>query len=127
MNESELFTEISKLNFEQKQKLFTKFFTTGYQSDRKLDTKLELIKLICFVTSKMRQQDKAITPKIVIERITNKQLDNPALGVQTYLAGLAIACEDFLYEVDDIKVDGFKNSQEIIARIREILDGWFPF
>lgn len=127
MSEQEITPIFDSLTYEQKLHLFTRYFSSGYLSDRNLDTKLELIKLICFVTYKMREQNKTISVKEVIEKITHKDLSTPLLGLQTYLLGLSIVCEDFLYEVDTINISGFKDSNAVITRIREILESWFPF
>lgn len=127
MTELEVMQAFDALPYKSKVNIYTRYFSSGNMISGKLEPKLELIKLICFVTFKLRQTNKELTVKEVLEKITGKNLDNVREGIESYLLGLSIVCEDFLYEVKDIQVSGFNSSQEIIAKIKTILGEWFPF
>ena len=127
MTESEALQLFDTLPYKTKVNLYTRCFSSGNMVSGKLESKLDLIKLICFVTFKLRKENKELTVKEVIEKITGKNLDNPREGMECYLLGLSIVCEDFLYEVKDIQVEGFNSSKDIIIKIKSLLDGWFPF
>ena len=102
-------------------------FSSGAMASGKLEEKLELMSLICLVTFKMKKTKPEMDSRKVIEAITNIDLSVPQLGYHDFLIGLAIKCDDLLYEIKEIDTYGYKTSDEIINRIKTLLDGWFPF
>lgn len=118
--------EFNTFSLEEKIAFYTRNFSTGYFSSEKLSNKLALISLICLVTYKMREKDKNITVKTVIEKIIQRQL-NTSETFDSFLFGLSIICEDFMYGVKEIDNFGFKDSKQVIQKIKELLNEWMPF
>lgn len=118
--------EFNTFSLEEKIAFYTKNFSTGYFSSEKLSNKLALISLICLVTYKMREKDKNITVKTVIEKIIQRQLSTSET-FDSFLFGLSIICEDFMYGVKEIDNFGFKDSKQVIQKIKELLNEWMPF
>lgn len=116
----------SELSYEEKVGFYIRNFSTGGFSSKKLSNKLALISLICLVTKKLREKEGNLTVQNVISKILKRPLNNTQ-GFDSFLIGLAIICEDFLYEVDEIDNFGFTDSSQIINKIKELLNEWFPF
>lgn len=118
--------EFKELTYEEKVGFYLKNFSTGAFSSGKLSNKLALISLICLVTKKLREKDGNLTVKTVIEKILQRPLFYTE-AFDAFLIGLAIICEDFLYETKEIDNFGFTESKQIIAKIKELLNEWLPF
>ena len=118
--------EFKELTYEEKVGFYLKNFSTGAFSSGKLSNKLALISLICLVTKKLREKDGNLSVKTVIEKILQRPLFYTE-AFDAFLIGLAILCEDFLYETKDIDNFGFTESKQIIAKIKELLNEWLPF
>lgn len=123
---SELDQIFSELSYEEKCKFYATHFSSGANSTTRIKDKLILIGLICFVTHKMREKDGSVTVKSVIEKIINKPLMNMN-GFEEYLLGLSVVCEDMLYGCKEFDTFGLKTSQDIIDKIRALLNEWMPF
>lgn len=115
-----------ELTHEEKINFYISKFSSGAFSSGKLDNKLALISLICLVTKKLREKDGNLTVKAVIEKILQRPL-NGTIAFDAFLIGLSIVCESFLYGVTEIDNFGFKDSKQIINKIKELLNEWFPF
>lgn len=116
--------EISNLEYKEKLLLFKKCFgISNFGPD--LNDTLILISLVALVTSKMRDKDPEVTPLRVLIKITN--IYDRTSAVYQMLENLSILVEDLTY--NQIKIDncGLKTSQEIINKIKTILDQWLPF
>ena len=118
--------EFKELTYEEKVGFYLKNFSTGAFSSGKLSNKLALISLICLVTKKLREKDGNLSVKTVIEKILQRPLFYTE-AFDAFLIGLAIICEDFLYETKEIDNFGFTESKQIIAKIKELLNEWLPF
>ena len=119
-------SEFQKLSYEEKISFYVRNFSTGAFSSGKLSNKLALISLICLVTKKLREKDGNLTVKVVIEKILQRPLIITE-SFDSFLIGLSIICEDFLYQTTEIDNFGFTDSKQIIAKIKELLNEWFPF
>jgi len=117
--------DLDKLNYEQKSALHNKVFSLGALFSHELNDKLILISLVALVTQQMRKKDKNITPLKVLMSITQQKEDNTAF--YQFLESLSILVDDLCYGSDKIDPCGFKTSQEIINKIKEILSTWLPF
>lgn len=116
--------EISNLEYKEKLLLFKRCFgISNFGPD--LNDTLILISLVALVTSKMRDKDPEVTPLKVLIKITN--VYDRTSAVYQMLENLSILVEDLTY--NQIKIDncGLKTSQEIINKIKTILDQWLPF
>lgn len=116
---------IRNASFDDRRKIFQNTFSTGYLGSIKLNDRLVLISLISLVYQKLHAQDSLITPLKVILKITGQVEDNSAYFY--YLESLAIIVEDFSSGITEIDPCGFKTSQEIINKIKELLNSWLPF
>ena len=119
-------SEFQNLSYEEKFSFYVRNFSTGAFSSGKLSNKLALISLICLVTKKFREKDGNLTVKVVIEKILQRPL-MVTESFDSFLIGLSIICEDFLYQTTEIDNLGFTDSKQIIAKIKELLNEWFPF
>lgn len=119
-------SEFQNLSYEEKISFYIRNFSTGAFSSGKLSNKLALISLICLVTKKLREKDGSLTVKVVIEKILQRPLIITE-SFDSFLIGLSIICEDFLYQTTEIDNLGFTDSKQIIAKIKELLNEWFPF
>ena len=119
-------SEFQNLSYEEKVGFYVRNFSTGAFSSGKLSNKLALISLICLVTKKLREKDGNLTVKVVIEKILQRPL-MVTESFDSFLIGLSIICEDFLYQTTEIDNLGFTDSKQIIAKIKELLNEWFPF
>ena len=119
-------SEFQNLSYEEKISFYVRNFSTGAFSSGKLSNKLALISLICLVTKKLREKDGNLTVKVVIEKILQRPLIITE-SFDSFLIGLSIICEDFLYQTTEIDNLGFTDSKQIIAKIKELLNEWFPF
>ncbi len=116
--------EIDDFNYKEKSLLFKKSFGIGTFGPDLNDT-LILISLVALVTSKMREKDPEITPLKILMKITGTY-DNTTVIYQL-LENISILVEDLTYDSSKIDACGFKNSAEIINKIKIILDQWLPF
>lgn len=119
-------SEFQNLSYEEKISFYVRNFSTGAFSSGKLSNKLALISLICLVTKKLREKDGSLTVKVVIEKILQRPLIVTE-SFDSFLIGLSIICEDFLYQTTEIDNLGFTDSKQVIAKIKELLNEWFPF
>ena len=119
-------SEFQNLSYEEKISFYVRNFSTWAFSSGKLSNKLALISLICLVTKKLREKDGNLTVKVVIEKILQRPL-MVTESFDSFLIGLSIICEDFLYQTTEIDNLGFTDSKQIIAKIKELLNEWFPF
>lgn len=119
-------TEQKNSLYKERKQIYSTHFATCSTLDQDLNTKLALVSLLCLVIDKTRDKKPDITSIEVIEMIVKHKL-NPKEGFDNYLIGLAVICEDFMYGCTKFDACGFKTSQEIVAKIKEILESWIPF
>lgn len=114
-------------SYELKKTVFVNNFSLGGITTSNFNDKIEIIVLLCFLYQQLHKRDpKKFTSVInVIDAIFTESQHKP---FQNYLEGLAVLCEDLLFGVKEIEKPGdFKNSQEIINRIKTIASQWMPF
>ena len=99
-------SEFQNLSYDEKISFYIRNFSTGAFSSGKLSNKLALISLICLVTKKLREKDGNLTVKVVIEKILQRPLIVTE-SFDSFLIGLSIICEDFLFGVKEIDNFGF--------------------
>ena len=121
----EVIAAIEKLDYVDKLSVYQATFGLGCLGNKDLNDKLVLFSLVALVTSKMRAKDSQCTPLKVLMQITGQIQDNS--GFYQFLEALSIVVEDLMYETDKFDACGLKSSQEIISRIKELLDTWIPF
>lgn len=120
-----LILQFNKLEFKDKRDIYQKIFSLGNLSTADMNDKLILISLIALVFKKMKEKDKDVTILAILLKITGQPKDNSSY--YQFLETLAIISEDFSYNTEKIDSCGLKTSQDIIKRIKEILNTWLPF
>jgi len=116
---------INRLSYDDKKSVYYSIFSLGNLNSEELNEKLILISLLALTTNKMKLKNPKITPLQVLMSITNQKKDDSAY--YQFLESLSIIVEDFGYNCEKIDSCGCKTSQEIINKIKEILDLWLPF
>ena len=104
-------------------------FSMGTNTNASIDDKFELLYLICFLSSKMKERDpeKFKKPLNVLQHLYGRTFSDQT-GEDSYLISLAILSNELLYGVTDIKKpEGFTNMGEICARIKDLVSQWMPF
>lgn len=115
-----------ELSYEDKKKIYTNLFSIGnFLECRSLNDRLILISLISLVYLKNKEKNDKITVLEILLKITNQKVDNS--GFYNMLEGLSILVEDWCYEIKEADSCGLKTSQDIINKIKEILNSWIPF
>jgi phage-related holin len=74
----------------------------------------------------MRKKDGLITVRSVLEKILGKIITE-STAYEELLIGLCIICEDLLYNCEECDSFGLKTPQEVIDKIKAILNEWTPF
>lgn len=114
-----------EISYGEKKKLFSKFFSTGFLSVD-LNDKLVLISLIALVSKKMKQKNANLTTLDVLYKIMNIKPDKKDYFCE-FLESLSILVDDLAYESTKLDSCGLKSSEEIIKKIRFLLNMWAPF
>lgn len=121
-----------EMNYDLKKSIFLSYFSSGAMTTESFEDKIELYKLICFLTLQMKNKDplKYKSSLDVLEKIYNREIDktSDANGLDNYLIGLSIVCDDLLYGIYSIqKPENFKNGNEIVDKIKNLIEQWMPF
>ena len=117
------------LSIQEKEDVFMQLFSMGTNTNASIDDKFELLYLICFLSSKMKERDpeKFKKPLNVLQHLYGRTFSDQT-GEDSYLISLAILSNELLYGVTDIKKpEGFTNMGEICARIKDLISQWMPF
>lgn len=117
--------QIDTLTYTDKKEVYQKVFSLGFLSSKDMNDRLVLISLLGLTYQKMKEKDSTITPLTILMKITGQTKDNSSF--YQFLEALSIIVEDFSYGIEKIDTCGLKSSQEIINKIKEILNTWMPF
>lgn len=108
------------LPYNQLREYYSKNFSLGYLNTD-INNKFALISLICYITYSMKMKKPDVTTYQVIMKLSE------GLGLpESFIKGLAVICEDFLYGCKDFPMFGLKQS-EIVSTIKGILKNYIPF
>ena len=118
-------TSLEKLEYVDKLNAYQRVFSLGSFASDDMNEKLVLFSLVALVTQKMREKDSQETPLKILMKITGQIKDNS--GFYQFLEALSIIVEDLMYGTTKFDSCGLKSSQEIINKIKEILNTWLPF
>ncbi len=113
------------LEYTDKLSAYNKIFSLGKFNSDNMNDKLVLISLVALANKMMKEKDATMTPLKLLMSITGQIKDNS--GFYQFLESLSIIIEDMSYGCKKIDACGMKTSQEIINKIKEILDTWLPF
>lgn len=119
----EILNSLEQLDYSAKAKIYNRLFSFGYIVE--MQNKFNLISLVALTTKKMKEKNPNITALDILKKITGQQTDDS--GFYQFLETLAIVSEDMSYACTTFDACGCTSSQEIINKIKEILNTWLPF
>lgn len=114
---------LDNLDYSSKEKIYNRIFSFG--NIPSMQNRFQLISLVAFTTKKLKEKNPNITCLDILMKITSQEKDNS--GFYQFLETLAIISENLSYQCTDFDTYGCKTSQEIINKIKEILNTWLPF
>jgi|SRR5574344_1027909 hypothetical protein len=111
------------ISYNELQSIYNKYFSlSGIEGE--IDKKFALISLICLLTNASKKK----TPDVTCYQVIRKVLELSKTNLpDDYINGLSIVCEDFLKGSTKFNNCGLKTPNEIVSKIKEILDQWLPF
>ena len=112
------------LTYDQKRDLYIKTFSFG-SIGKNVNDKLILISLLSLTYMKMKVKKPDITVLDILKSITKHSPDNSSF--YQLLEALSVVVEDYSYGCTDADACGLNSSQEIIEKIKTILNQWVPF
>lgn len=116
---------LCKASYEEKKYIYQKCFSLGSVNTKNMNDRLVLLSLLALVYKKMKLKNPNTTVLELLLKITGETKQNTMY--YNFLESVAIISEDFSYDIDKIDSCGMKTSQEIINKIKEILNQWLPF
>lgn len=122
---TELARTIGSLPFEERKKVYQLNYSVGYIGSGDLNDRLVLISLVALAYQKLAVKDVTITPLKLLLKITGEKDTTSRFYV--FLESLAILVEDISYGIKKIDSCGMQTSQDIIKKIKELLNTWIPF
>jgi hypothetical protein len=121
----EFSTTLNKIDYIEKRCVYNNVFSLGHWGSNDLNDKFLLMSLLALMYSKLKVKDVTITPLKILLSITNQKIDESAY--YQFLESISIIVEDLSFNCTKIDSCGFKTSQEIINKIKELLNTWTPF
>jgi len=117
--------QIDALEYIDKKEVYQKVFSLGNLESSDINDRLILISLLGLTYQKIKEKDSMITPLAILMKITGQSKDGSYF--YQFLETLSIITEDFSYGVKKFDSCGLKTYQEIINKIKELLNTWMPF
>lgn len=120
---------LNSISYEDKVEIFTKLFSSCSNLSGSFEKKIELINCLCFLSFKMKEKDPMTYSNtlLVLEKLYPAEFNEKNSPFKSYLTGLSIVCDDLLYNVKTINNPGFKNAQDIVIKVKELINEWMPF
>jgi hypothetical protein len=125
-----------KPTIQYKEFIYAQWFSSKTNTTMSFKDKMELYTLICYLTQQLRKKDpvKYGTPIKVLGAIFNRDFEAEhepekiSCEVE-YIVGLGIVCADLLWGTEDAIATppGFKNGNEIVNKIKQLIEQWLPF
>ena len=119
----ETLTYLDNLDYLSKERIYKRLFSFGNIPG--LDNKIQLISLLALTSNKIKQKNPKITSLDILMKITHQDKDDS--GFYQFLETLAIISDDLSYQCTEFNAYGCKSSEEVINKIKEILNTWLPF
>jgi hypothetical protein len=126
MDVDSLVKDINSLNYTDKQLLYSQTYSLGHIGD-KMDDLLIVLSLLALTLQKLKAKNPNITPEIILNKIFKKSLHLENVHFLKFLSNIAILTQDLADTYTSINSCGLKNSNEIINKIKNLLDTWTPF
>jgi hypothetical protein len=124
-NHIEIIETIADLEYKDKSHIFSNLYSFGTLSSANVEDKLMLISLVSVVFLNMRKKNSNITPLEILLKITQEKDKKSAFYKS--LEVLSLLVEELTYGCTKANTYGFKTSNEIINKIKELLSSWIPF
>ena len=115
---------LQSMDYHDKLEVYSKIYDIGTFSED-MNDKLVLISLLTLTYRKMKEKNPDITPLMILMKLTNTSKSNNHYYLM--LESLSIIVENFSYACKKVDNCGLTNSQDIINKIKQILDLWLPF
>ncbi len=118
---------------EQRNIVYSQYFSLNTNTAASYTEKLKLINCICFLQQRMNKKDpkKYDSCLSLLKIIFNKKdLTTIEDGEDNFIVSLAILCDDLLWGINDEvpKPEGFNTTKEIKEFIvKYVIDEWMPF
>lgn len=121
-----------ELSYEMKKTLFITAFSSGRMSTGKFEDKIELIKLLCYLTYEASQREPFTYQSSlqVLEKILNTKINKEveSNGFDAYLVGLSILCDDLIYGCDGVpQPENCTGGNDAGKKIKSLIDQWQAF
>lgn len=122
----ELVKSFNNLPYKEKRDIYSKAFSLGtFNGITNVNDKLILLSLVSLVYLQMKKKKSDISPLDILLNITKQSPDNS--GFYQTLETISLMVEELCYAAKTADACGLKNSQEVINKIKEILNSWIPF
>lgn len=119
-------TELIHMSYEKKKDLYGDVFSLGVLNNAEtVNDKLILLSLISYTYLKLKEKNPKTTVLEILLKITKQEPDQSYFYY--FLEALAILVEELCFQSKEADNCGLKSSQEIINKIKEILNSWSPF
>jgi len=116
--------QTKELTYEERRNLYINSFSLG-SIGKSINDKLILISLLSLTYIKMKAKKSDVTVLDILKSITKQTPDDSSF--YQMLESLSIIVEDYCYACSEADACGLNSSQEIINKIKEILNSWVPF
>ena len=103
--------------------VYDEYFSLKYLSCT-IQEKFTLINLLALLVYKAKEHDKTVSTIDVLNKILDNKIDNYDIK---FIYGLSIIVDDFMQDSNIFDTCGLKSAEEIIIRIKNIIDYYLPF
>lgn len=124
MSIRKLANQIDDLNYDEKKRLYTMCFSSGYFPSGSLNDKLAIVSLVGLSVSKLKLQNPEMTTLEFLSRVTGVKEESNGWK---YIEAFSILVDDMCYEITKYDTFGLKNSKDIVNKIKETFETWLPF
>jgi len=107
-------------NYDMLKKIYSDNFSLGFLNTD-AGNKLALISLVCHLTQKAKEKKPGVTVYQVL-----MSLNKESLVPESFIVGLSIVCEDFMYGCTNFPTFGTQ-VKDVIFNIKNLLKSYLPF
>lgn len=122
----ELVRSFNALPYPEKREVYSHTFSLGtFNGITNVNDKLILLSLVSLVYLQMKKKKSDVTPLDILLSITKQAPDNS--GFYQTLETISLMVEELCYAATTADACGMKTSQDVVNKIKEILNSWIPF
>lgn len=107
------------MTYQEMRDIYTRNFSLG-NLNTDINSKFALISLVGYIVFKLKQKKPDVTAYQVLQKIAGTNFS------ESFIKGLAVVIEDFSYGCKEFPTFGIEE-KKMPAKIKEILDNYFPF